>query len=72
MTETEPIPDLIDFDYHNANVDPCDVYEGPCACGAWHQPGEFSVIQGWRCGHWILFRYGKEVEWNHRAVYGCH
>lgn len=24
---------------HNACTDPCDMWTGPCACGAWHRDG---------------------------------
>lgn len=27
---------------YNACTDPCDVYNGSCACGAWHSPDEPS------------------------------
>lgn len=26
--------------YYNACTEPCDMYEGPCACGAWHTAEE--------------------------------
>jgi hypothetical protein len=37
-------PVLLELHYiyskiHNANNDPCDVLEGPCTCGAWHDYG---------------------------------
>ena len=25
---------------HNACTDPCDMWTGPCACGAWHKEGK--------------------------------
>lgn len=28
--------------YYNGCNTPCDTLEGPCACGAWHQIGEFK------------------------------
>lgn len=34
----------------------CDMLDGPCACGAWHQPGEFTLVDG------VLHRYGEPVE----------
>lgn len=24
---------------YNACTDPCDMWEGPCCCGAWHKDG---------------------------------
>ncbi len=27
---------------YNACTDSCDMYDGPCACGAWHYPDEPS------------------------------
>lgn len=24
---------------YNACTDPCDMFDGPCACGAWHHEG---------------------------------
>ena len=30
--------------YYNGSNEPCDMLEGPCACGAWHQPGEFAGV----------------------------
>jgi hypothetical protein len=40
---------------HNANIDPCDMWEGPCACGSTHVPGEFEL------NNEDLYRYGKFV-----------
>lgn len=43
--------------YHNGpghNV-ACDMAVGPCACTAWHQPGEFELRKG------VLYRYGEPV-----------
>lgn len=31
---------------YNANTDPCDFIQGPCACGAWHFIDEEWVIVG--------------------------
>ena len=27
--------------FYNACTEPCDMLEGPCACGAWHQQEEW-------------------------------
>ena len=27
--------------FYNACSDPCDMLQGPCACGAWHQQKEW-------------------------------
>ncbi len=27
--------------FHNACTDPCDMIDGPCACGAWHSAKEW-------------------------------
>lgn len=27
--------------FHNACTDPCDMLQGPCACGAWHHQEEW-------------------------------
>lgn len=27
--------------FYNACTDPCDMLEGPCACGAWHHQAEW-------------------------------
>ena len=27
------------FEQFNACTDPCDMWDGPCACGAWHKDG---------------------------------
>ena len=27
--------------FHNACTDPCDMLQGPCACGAWHSQEEW-------------------------------
>lgn len=43
-------------EYHNANIDACDMWVGPCACGAWHQEGEFEFKDG------NLYRCGEKVE----------
>lgn len=32
----------------------CDLLVGPCACGAWHMPGEFKFKNG------VLLRYGEK------------
>lgn len=32
-------------EYHNACSDPCDVLQGPCACGAWHKLYEWDFIK---------------------------
>lgn len=34
-------PDVLDRNYNGSRT-PCDMLEGPCCCGAWHQPGEFT------------------------------
>jgi len=31
---------------HNVCSDPCDMTDGPCACGAWHDHGEGWVRDG--------------------------
>lgn len=35
--------------------DACDMLVGPCACGAWHQQGEFKLRAG------ELYRNGQKV-----------
>lgn len=35
--------------------DCCDMLVGPCSCGSWHMPGEFS----WDGA--VMIRYGKIV-----------
>lgn len=35
--------------------DSCDMLVGPCACGAWHQEGEFKLHRG------MLYRHGRMV-----------
>lgn len=42
-------------DYFNGGSTPCDVAIGPCACGAWHQAGEFEMRASG------LYRYGRLV-----------
>lgn len=37
--------------------DRCDMLVGPCACGAWHQEGEFE----WDEKRQVLYRYGEVV-----------
>jgi hypothetical protein len=27
--------------FYNACTEPCDMLQGPCACGAWHRQGEW-------------------------------
>lgn len=49
-------------EYHNANVDPCDMAVGPCACGAWHGPGEFYEKNK------QLFRNGRLVADNREVL----
>lgn len=34
-------PDEVPKNY-NGQSQACDMLEGPCCCGAWHQPGEFT------------------------------
>lgn len=29
--------------FFNASSDPCDMMDGPCACGAWHKPADFDA-----------------------------
>lgn len=36
--------------------DACDMLVGPCACGAWHTPGEFRLVGG------VLYRDGESVQ----------
>jgi len=38
-------------------VDACDMLVGPCACGAWHRPGEFEFLGGR-----VLMRNGEQVD----------
>lgn len=33
--------------------EPCDMAVGPCACGAWHQAGDFELRDG------VLYDNGK-------------
>jgi len=42
--------------YHNACTDPCDVWQGHCCCGAYHEEGEFFLD---KTGN--LLRYGQVV-----------
>ena len=28
-------------------VGKCDMYKGPCACGAWHKPGDIEAKCKW-------------------------
>jgi hypothetical protein len=53
-----PYPEI---PYHNSCTDPCDAWEGNCACGATHQKGEFQGIeQDW--DDWVyIYRFGKCV-----------
>lgn len=57
----EPWPD--DWpEYYNGN-EPCDMKIGPCACGAWHQSGEFRFMG------YVLFRYDKPIVTGDNVVY---
>lgn len=61
MAETKPANDFIEWPahwprYHNARNYPCDMLIGPCACGGWHQEGEFVVKDG------TLHRYGQACQ----------
>lgn len=31
---------------YNACAQPCDMLRGPCACGAWHEPQDFTEVPG--------------------------
>lgn len=31
---------------YNSNTEPCDMTDGPCACGAWHDHGDEWVRNG--------------------------
>jgi len=51
---------------HNACTEPCDMLEGPCACGAWHNKDE-----GWARS--MATRYGvtnTRTDDNLRRVFG--
>jgi len=39
---------------YNGCTDPCDVYDGPCACGAWHKPDEPSGYNGLNMDRFLL------------------
>jgi hypothetical protein len=30
--------------YHNGCNEPCDMLQGPCACGAWHDLTEWTIV----------------------------
>ncbi len=32
--------------HYNVNMEPCDMTDGPCCCGAWHDHGEDWVRNG--------------------------
>ncbi len=32
--------------YHNVSTEPCDMLQGPCVCGAWHQLCEWAINPG--------------------------
>lgn len=32
--------------YFNTLAEPCDMWDGPCCCGALHQYGEFEIQDG--------------------------
>jgi hypothetical protein len=49
--------------YFNGLKDPCDMAIGPCACGAWHQEGEFEFVKN-AFGSVKLYRYGEEVKFS--------
>ena len=36
--------------FYNACNEPCDMREGPCACGGWHHAGDWS-FKAWFEGH---------------------
>jgi len=36
-----PMPVRYIGQFYNACTDPCDMLEGPCACGAWHHQNEW-------------------------------
>ncbi len=35
------MPIAMQGQFHNACTDPCDMIDGPCACGAWHSAKEW-------------------------------
>ncbi len=35
------MPDIMQGQFHNACTDSCDMIDGPCACGAWHNAKEW-------------------------------
>lgn len=45
----------VDWPRYKQSSELCDMSEGPCSCGATHQPGEFELVDG------TLYRYGKIV-----------
>lgn len=47
--------------YYNACNDPCDMLEGPCACGATHILGEFKFHRASGTAPAILLRDGLIV-----------
>lgn len=38
--------------HYNGSNEPCDILDGPCACGAWHTRGD-----------WIAYGYPAEFGW---------
>jgi hypothetical protein len=32
--------------HFNANTEPCDMLQGPCCCGAWHDLNEWGKLLG--------------------------
>jgi len=45
----------VDWPRYKQSSELCDMLEGPCSCGAQHQPGEFELVEG------ALYRYGGPV-----------
>jgi len=46
MDDLRPWPDdWPKYKQHHASS-ACDMVIGPCRCGAWHEPGEFELVDG--------------------------
>lgn len=54
--------------YHNGQItEPCDMIEGPCACGAWHHFYEWDpeIME-------LVIAENPWVEEHRFSVMGCH
>lgn len=50
-----------DWPVYRQSSESCDMLVGPCCCGAWHQPGEFELIENEEYTH--MLRFGEAVYW---------